>query len=665
MTRKLPLVLAAAAVLAACADSTGPGVVEVTVSPSSVSLVVGATQKFVAVAKDADGNTVSGATVTWASSDAGVASVDDSGLATGTGAGTAAITATISGVAGSSAVTVAVQQTCDNAQTVSLPIGGSAVYDAADCIVLPSGAAGDRYRVGVTWPTTAEESTPRQVQLNVTGLGVSASPETTSATSTSVPVSPVPGLSDAAFQRAMRIAGATGRFHAELREREAEMVRRIGTGGLLPRQRPGAATLAPLAASPAKLTIDTVTAGSCQTSPAAKTTAVLVHENADLAVYQDSAQHASTTQSIDASLAQRLEDYYTDYAKDMVDAYWGPPSDIDGNGKVILFVSPVASDSVAAFVWAGDFLDSDPASSGSCAASNEAEIVYFNADLIRDMVAADPGYQALSTVAHEMKHVVGLYDRLAAQRRGVGQFNPSWIEEGTAEISGEMSSRIAWADNGGPAPDVQVARASFTSSGGITEENYGVAISLARAVWFLSSQPNGLVATPDGAADGASIYGSGWLFMRWLGDAYGNPGHTSLGDAPFFRALTDSAAAGGVLGIANEVGASFETLLRQFYTTIMLHATGAGSSAHPFSSYDFVSSTGIFSNPNPAGDFPWPVTLNGTETPTVGFQTATYSGQLGASGIRIHDFLSNGTGTGAQIRATMASPGTIIVVRLR
>lgn len=664
MNRIRPLLLAALAVVAACGDSTGPEVVQVAVSPSSASLVVGASQQFTATAQDASGNAVTGVSINWATSDAGVASVDDTGLATGTGAGTAAITATISGVAGSSAVSVSAQQTCENAQTVSLSVGGSAVYDAADCIILPSGAAGDRYRVGVTWPTEAASSSlVRQVQLSVTGLGVSAAPEATAAP-VAAPRSPIPGLSDEAFRRAMRISEATERFHLGLRNREAELVRRIGARGLLPRGRPGGATLAPLAASPAKLQIDTVTASSCETTPAARTTAVLVHENQDMAVYQDSAQRVSKPVSV--ALAQKMTSYYTNYSKDMVVAYWGEPSDIDGNGKLILFISPVASDSIAAFVWAGDFLDSDPANPDGCAASNEAEIIYFNADLILDMVASDPGYQALATGAHEAKHVVGLYDRLAATNRmNSNQFNPGYIEEGTAEISGEMSSRIAWAANGGPSTAATVTEQSIRDSGGFTEENYGVAINLARAVWFLSSQPNGLVVTPDGAVDGSSIYGSGWLFHRWLGDAYGNPGNTALGDAAFFRALTDSATAGGVAGIVSQTGKSFETLLREFYTTIMLHKATTTTAARPFHTYDFVSATGVFSNPDPPGDFPWPITLNGTETPTVSFRTAEYTGPVGASGIRIHDFLSNGTGTGAQIRVNMPSPGTIIVVRLR
>ncbi len=153
------------------------------------------------------------------------------------------------------------------------------------------------------------------------------------------------------------------------------------------------------------------------------------------------------------------------------------------------------------------------------------------------------------------------------------------------------------------------------------------------------------------------MYGSGWLFHRWLGDAFGNASRTALGDSALFRALTDSLAPSGVQGIVTETGTQFDTLLDDFYTTIMLHRTGAPLPPLPFVTYDFVSATSRFSNPNPPGDFPWPVTLQGGETPTVSFQTAEYAGPIGAAGIRIHDFLSNGTGTGAQIHVNHAVAG--------
>ena len=81
-------------------------VATVTVSPATASIAVGGTQQFSATAKDANGTVVS-TTFTWTTSDAAVATVDGSGLASAVSAGSATITATsANGVQGSAALTV-------------------------------------------------------------------------------------------------------------------------------------------------------------------------------------------------------------------------------------------------------------------------------------------------------------------------------------------------------------------------------------------------------------------------------------------------------------------------------------------------------------------------------------------------------------------------------
>jgi len=85
--------------------STAP-VASVTVSPASVSLAVGATQPFTATLRDANGNILTGRSVTWASSAPLVASVTGSGLVSGLLVGSATITATSEGQSGTAAVTV-------------------------------------------------------------------------------------------------------------------------------------------------------------------------------------------------------------------------------------------------------------------------------------------------------------------------------------------------------------------------------------------------------------------------------------------------------------------------------------------------------------------------------------------------------------------------------
>lgn len=69
-------------------------VVSISVTPTSASIAAGDTQQFKATAKNSSGGTVSGASITWHSSDTSVATIDSTGLATGVAAGTATITAT-------------------------------------------------------------------------------------------------------------------------------------------------------------------------------------------------------------------------------------------------------------------------------------------------------------------------------------------------------------------------------------------------------------------------------------------------------------------------------------------------------------------------------------------------------------------------------------------
>jgi hypothetical protein len=105
---RVALVLASLLALAGCGGAGGYGggggggsaptgtITMITVSPSTSTVAVNGTQQYTAVGKDSGGNTVNGATFTWTSSNPSVATVDNSGLATGKAAGTAMITASIS-----------------------------------------------------------------------------------------------------------------------------------------------------------------------------------------------------------------------------------------------------------------------------------------------------------------------------------------------------------------------------------------------------------------------------------------------------------------------------------------------------------------------------------------------------------------------------------------
>src|SRR5437870_3934978 len=85
---------------------TNVPVASVAVSPASASVQVGQTVQLAATLKDANGNTLTGRTVTWSSDNTAVATVSGSGLVSGVVAGAATITATSEAKTGTSAITV-------------------------------------------------------------------------------------------------------------------------------------------------------------------------------------------------------------------------------------------------------------------------------------------------------------------------------------------------------------------------------------------------------------------------------------------------------------------------------------------------------------------------------------------------------------------------------
>ena len=75
-------------------------------SPTSGSVAVGGTMQLAASARDAQGQPVSGATISWTTDNSSIATVNDGGLVTGKGAGTVAIFAKSGSATGTATITV-------------------------------------------------------------------------------------------------------------------------------------------------------------------------------------------------------------------------------------------------------------------------------------------------------------------------------------------------------------------------------------------------------------------------------------------------------------------------------------------------------------------------------------------------------------------------------
>jgi uncharacterized protein YjdB len=167
----------------AAATVTEPSVAAVTVSPSSTSITVGSMVQLTATVRDAAGNTLSGKTIAWSSSNSAVATVDGAGLVRAAGAGSATISATSDGVSGSAAVTVtepSVASVTVSPSSASVAVGSAVQLTAT----VKDGAGNTLSGKTVTWSS----SNSSLATVDAAGLvrGVAAGSVTVTATSDGV-----------------------------------------------------------------------------------------------------------------------------------------------------------------------------------------------------------------------------------------------------------------------------------------------------------------------------------------------------------------------------------------------------------------------------------------------------------------------------------------------
>ena len=202
-----------------------PTLSSITVSPASSTVLAGATQQFTATGTYSNGSTQNiSSQVNWTSSNPAVATINASGLASGTSAGNTTISATMSSVTGNAALTV--QPTALGITTSSLPngtvntaysatlaaTGGTSPYtwslasgnlptgltlNASGSITGTPGAIGTfSFTVQVTDVSNPQQSAARSLSITIAAA---------SSTLTIWPSSAVPGVIDAGPDSAVQL----------------------------------------------------------------------------------------------------------------------------------------------------------------------------------------------------------------------------------------------------------------------------------------------------------------------------------------------------------------------------------------------------------------------------------------------------------------------------
>jgi len=145
-------------------------VASVTVAPTSQSLVIGGTVQLNAIMKDAAGNTLSGRTVTWTTSDANVATVDANGLVTAKAVGAATITATSETKTATAAITVTVAPVASVAVSPASP---TILQGSTTQLIATTSDASGHVLTGRTVTWSSSDASKATVDANGVVTGVS------------------------------------------------------------------------------------------------------------------------------------------------------------------------------------------------------------------------------------------------------------------------------------------------------------------------------------------------------------------------------------------------------------------------------------------------------------------------------------------------------------
>ena len=208
----------------ACGDGPGgikdPVLTSVVISPASAIIEAGDTQPFSASARDEDGNPMQGILFAWSSSNPSVATVSETGVATGVTGGNVLIRATADGVLGSSQLQVRALTTITVSPAFStVMIGESQQFTAVAADQTGAPLEGIEF----TWTTSAPAMATvtsaglvtgvsgGDVEITATASGVSGSAQLRVREVKSITVSP---------ETATLLAGETLQFEAVAKDQD-------------------------------------------------------------------------------------------------------------------------------------------------------------------------------------------------------------------------------------------------------------------------------------------------------------------------------------------------------------------------------------------------------------------------------------------------------------
>ncbi|MFL5613033.1 MAG: Ig domain-containing protein [Gemmatimonadaceae bacterium] len=504
---------------------------ELVITPGQIRLAaVGDTMRLHASLYDGDGNPVAGRAVAWTSADPSVFTIDQNGLVTGKqGLSVGRAIASANGLADTAYVMVAnpgASPCLGSSAPVALAIGQSLDVSMSDGACITSAGGGDEYLVMPWYGTSKGSST---IPLDVMGIGLAAtttSPSRIPLASRIVGTAPI--RRDLMFDRRMR----------ELGERVVMPMASHARAAI--RQR----ALSPnLSSVPTYLSVGDLVQLNTNTDPCASpvsTTGRVIVTSARAIIVADTSNPPGGFSSADYA---RISVTYDTLVAAVEDAAFGAPTDLDANGKVILFftralnaLTPSGTTSVVSgFFHPRDLLPRIYNGELYCAASNEREMIYMPVPDPNGAVngnAFSVGFidsLTIGTLAHENQHLVNFGRRLYVNDAFADE--EVWLNEGLSDIAQELVFYRA----AGLAPRQNIGAEHFGTQPFDGLFSMYMAPNLSRLAVFLQ-QPQSY--SPFSSSDQTGTYGAAWSFLRYAAD------HRGSADGDVWLRLVNSQVAG-------------------------------------------------------------------------------------------------------------------------
>ncbi len=281
-------------------------------------------------------------------------------------------------------------------------------------------------------------------------------------------------------------------------------------------------------------------------------TAALAYAGNNVLLYVD---QASPAPGFSQSQLTSFGQYFDQTLYDIDSTAFGQPSDVDGNNRVIMLLTPLVNSLVTASAcqsqgYVAGYFNPEDLAGPSDPASNHGEIFYSevpdpNGSVSCAHAVSDVEFDVPATFLHELQHLINYSTHVLLHGQDP---QSSWLDEGMSIVAEELGSVHyeqmcpAPACRGDPSQIFPDSSQTFVA--GFLYDSYVYA--------FLPDTAS--VTLHNDSEDGSAWRGGDWLLVRWLADQFGNNLLRQLEDGP----------SDGVTAIQAATGQSFPTLFGHF-----------------------------------------------------------------------------------------------------